>query len=211
MGAALLIVASTAAKRGTSGTTADTNDTPSLVEDAENLVTNKETNNRVIARPNDFPSRAYANAITNAYNYSFPPLMSDDRNSQPTSANNQGIVPPRRQYMEFRNSGRRPAFLDGHVELADSISLSCVLLNARSVTNLRNANSMTAEIFIEGDFPDLIAVTETWMKTDYSNSLLPYANMYDIVRRDRSNNEKGGGVLLMIKKSLGFSHQELDL
>jgi hypothetical protein len=91
-------------------------------------------------------------------------------------------------------------------------SLSCVLLNARSIANLRNANSMTAEIFIEGNFPDLIAVTETWMKSDYSNSLLPYANLYDIVRRDRStNNEKGGGVLLMIKKSLMFSHQELTL
>ena len=65
--------------------------------------------NRTIARPNDFPSRSYANAIANAYNYSFPPLMSDNQNHQVT-VNNQGNVPQRRQYMEFRNSGRRAGF-----------------------------------------------------------------------------------------------------
>ena len=70
----------------------------------------RNCNNRAIARPNDFPSRAYANAITNAYNYSFPPLMSDDQNPQTIAANNQGNVPPRRHYMEFRNSGRGQGF-----------------------------------------------------------------------------------------------------
>lgn len=50
----------------------------------------------------------------------------------------------------------------------------------------------------DGD-PDIVALTETWLRTDITNEeLLPNSNKYNIYRHDRSG-KRGGGVLIAIK------------
>ena len=56
--------------------------------------------------------------------------------------------------------------------------LSCVLLNSRSILN--KVIAFTAEIVIEGNFPDIIAITETWLTENDSDALLPYNALYDV-------------------------------
>ena len=74
-------------------------------------------------------------------------------------------------------------------------SLTFVLCNARSICNKLSELSD----FVNLSLPDIICISETWLNTAYSSSVLGLKN-YAIYRKDRLN--RGGGVLLAIKNNL---------
>ena len=75
------------------------------------------------------------------------------------------------------------------------IVLSCMMLNARSVKN------KLAELhcLIYSNQYDCVFITETWLNSDYPNSMLDPENVYQIVRTDRET-RVGGGVCALISR-----------
>jgi len=59
------------------------------------------------------------------------------------------------------------------------------------------------ELYISLENPDIIALTETWLRRDIADSEVSFDG-YILFRRDRINSTKqgGGGVLIMVKNSL---------
>jgi Reverse transcriptase (RNA-dependent DNA polymerase)/Endonuclease-reverse transcriptase len=76
--------------------------------------------------------------------------------------------------------------------------LNCFYTNARSIINKRHE----LELYVLGEQPDIIGVTETWALENIENSELNLDG-YTMLRKDRMVGDKsrGGGVLLYIKNS----------
>jgi len=58
--------------------------------------------------------------------------------------------------------------------------------------------------------PDIVAISETWLTPDISNSIFVPTNSYFCFRKDRQAGS-GGGVFLMIKKSQYISVHQVPL
>ena len=83
-----------------------------------------------------------------------------------------------------------PAYLE-------STSLSICCFNARSIVNKLNTYAfLTCNI-------DLIFVTETWLSTNFLDSMICYRD-YNVIKDDRRYS-KGGGVMLLYKNHLSVS------
>jgi hypothetical protein len=77
-------------------------------------------------------------------------------------------------------------------------SISCRLMNAQSIR--RKFNELETEIMVDGEFPDVIFITETWLSDEVPVSLFPFSDMYQVIRKDRNLN--GGGVAILLRKHL---------
>jgi len=76
--------------------------------------------------------------------------------------------------------------------------LNCCLLNARSVCNkLVELNHLLASCNI-----DILLITESWLSSAFSSSLLVDTSFYSVLRNDRSS--LGGGVCAIIRSSIDF-------
>ena len=76
--------------------------------------------------------------------------------------------------------------------------INCCLWNARSLVN----QITPFQSFVYSSALDLIALTETWLKSYiYNNELIP--TNYAIYRNDRTS--RGGGVMLAIKNNISSS------
>jgi hypothetical protein len=75
-------------------------------------------------------------------------------------------------------------------------NINLVLINARSIVN----KMQDLEVYVEMEHPDIILITETWLKEDISSNEFQLDN-YELLRKDRSQNV-GGGCLIFYKKGL---------
>ena len=76
-------------------------------------------------------------------------------------------------------------------------NLSVFFLNAQSL----KSKTISYLHMIQILQPDIIAINETWLTSGVPNSSFSDGNIYSIYRNDRGST-RGGGVLLMIKKSI---------
>ena len=74
--------------------------------------------------------------------------------------------------------------------------LKCVYFNARSIVNKIDE----LQLLLEAEHPDVIGISETWLKETILDNELN-VNDYNIYRHDRVN-KIGGGVLLLVQKSI---------
>ena len=81
--------------------------------------------------------------------------------------------------------------------------MKCFLVNARSI--LRQIDHL--RVRVKDENPDVIGITETWLHEDILDREIQIPD-YNIIRRDRKDGRKGGGVLLMVKH--GITVEELD-
>ena len=80
--------------------------------------------------------------------------------------------------------------------LTPECKLNCYLTNARSIVNkLRELHYL----MYVAKF-DIIAITETWLHDNVANGLLDPESLFNIVRKDRKADVKGGGVCALVKK-----------
>ena len=83
-----------------------------------------------------------------------------------------------------------------------------VCLNARSLT--KKFLFFHFEIIVEQNYPDFIALTETWLNDSYPDSSFPCHSNYSIFRKDRKSST-GGGVALLVKNNISCCQIETDL
>ena len=74
--------------------------------------------------------------------------------------------------------------------------LKCLLFNAQSLCN----KLCDLDYLLSSDRPDIVFITETWLTSDISNSLLDKYNEYNVYRVDRDR--RGGGVAIFCHRSL---------
>mgnify|MGYP001548984872 CR=1 FL=1 len=86
--------------------------------------------------------------------------------------------------------------------MADSIigALSCFVFNARSI--VRKVLDLYFEVILQLDWPDVIAISETWLNSEVPDSIFSACKGYSVFRRDRSPGKKGGGVAILTKTGL---------
>ena len=58
---------------------------------------------------------------------------------------------------------------------------------------------------LHGTVCDLICVCETWLNADITDGLLLNGSSYDVVRYDRCDSIRGGGVCVFVKKGRSFT------
>jgi hypothetical protein len=51
---------------------------------------------------------------------------------------------------------------------------------------------------------DVISVTETWLNDNVSNNEI-FPSGYNIIRKDRPSNKRGGGVLLALREGIQYN------
>ena len=74
-------------------------------------------------------------------------------------------------------------------------SLKTIVLNAQSIKCEDHNNEL--QCIISEQKPDIIAITETWLKPDIPNSdIIP--DYFSVYRKDRPGGERGGGVLIAV-------------
>ena len=80
-------------------------------------------------------------------------------------------------------------------------SLSCLVFNTRSLLNLDRRRKFT--VAAETSANDIIALTETWLTADISDSELFLQN-YQLYRRERNANlkSKHGGVMIGVRNNI---------
>ena len=89
-------------------------------------------------------------------------------------------------------------FACNKVNKSDFICCSCI--NARS---LKNKFSELHELLYGGsEAYDIVCITESWLNSTVSDSMLDPNNEYIIFRKDRVNKKKGGGVCVFIRRHL---------
>jgi len=76
-------------------------------------------------------------------------------------------------------------------------SITCLYFNARSLVQKMDYFRATVEAFS----PDIIGITESWASSDISDSEISLSG-YDMFRRDRPVDVRGGGVLLYVRSEL---------
>lgn len=72
-------------------------------------------------------------------------------------------------------------------------------INARSILNKLDTFE---DLLLDRD-PDIVSVTETWLSSPIHSQEIAPPN-YSVIKKDRSS--RGGGVALLIKKSIPFAH-----
>ena len=80
--------------------------------------------------------------------------------------------------------------------------LKCICFNARSIVN----KQAELELLVHDENPDLIAITETWLRADIEDNEISLGS-YSLFRKDRLN-ARGGGVLIYIRETLKPSIRE---
>ena len=85
-----------------------------------------------------------------------------------------------------------------HLDLSNYVAneLKCVYFNARSIVNKIDE----LQLLIEAEHPDVIGISETWLKDNILNNEL-IVNDYNIYKHDKLN-KIGGGVLLLVRKGI---------
>ena len=87
--------------------------------------------------------------------------------------------------------------------LDSSMFISCVSFNARSIVNkvpeLHNLLSVSS--------PGLVCITESWLNSGITDSILCDCFKYSIFRKDRISVNYGGGVCLLVNNDLFKTHQ----
>jgi len=83
-------------------------------------------------------------------------------------------------------------------------NLTVYLLNAQSLkANSKNKSKINEfRHMINILEPDIIAISETWLIDGIPNSEFADEKVYSVYRKDRTEDIRGGGALLMIKKTL---------
>jgi hypothetical protein len=81
--------------------------------------------------------------------------------------------------------------------------LKIICINCQSIINKK----LEFQCLIEKEKPDIVAGTESWLKTEhYNNEIFPPELGYSVFRNDRLKG-KGGGVFLLVKSNLLASEQ----
>lgn len=92
-----------------------------------------------------------------------------------------------------------------------NFSLKAILFNARSICN----KLTELQFLLSSEKYDAIFITETWTTDLILNSVLTQSSNYNIFRKDRSQNTKGGGVIAFIKSNITtsqvFAPHDIDL
>jgi len=83
--------------------------------------------------------------------------------------------------------------------------LNCVLVNARSICNKLVE---FRQLIYDNDY-DVIFVCESWLTSKWPNGIIDPLHIFNIVRCDR-NFRNGGGVCILIKKSLNYAEIVVD-
>src|SRR5437867_2699472 len=83
------------------------------------------------------------------------------------------------------------------------MNLKIMQWNALSLK--KHCNELRRFLATSKTTPDVICVAETFLKSSHTFSL----EGYDVIRRDRADNQKGGGVATLIRSGVKF--QNLDL
>ena len=89
--------------------------------------------------------------------------------------------------------------------------LHCLSFNAQSIRSTRKlqdgtyaSNLRSFEDLVYAEELDLILVTETWLNVNFTdNEVLP--NGYNIIRKDRLVNQRGGGVLIALRDNISYN------
>ena len=85
--------------------------------------------------------------------------------------------------------------------------IKVVSFNARSV--LSKFHDIETEVFHVMNYPEIVCISETWLKPDMPDSLLPFHSKYQIFRKDRKL-RNGGGVAIMVRNDLNCHLVEYD-
>jgi len=81
-------------------------------------------------------------------------------------------------------------------------TISSILFNSRSLLNKLDQ----LQFLLHNNIYDLLFISETWLSKNISDSLIIQNSKYNIVRADRSNqNKKGGGVCMLINYKIPFT------
>ena len=89
-----------------------------------------------------------------------------------------------------------------------TVIFSVLCLNIRSLSNLKNFSKLHGLLSSLTLAPSLIAVTETWLKPNYSESIINFPG-YSFISNPRIQTQ-GGGVGFYVKENLVYSTR-LDL
>ena len=83
--------------------------------------------------------------------------------------------------------------------------LRCYLINARSLLN------KLAELYhyLSVVKPDILLITESWLRHDISSGLLDPDSEYHVLRKDRGHN-RGGGVCAFVSRALNVVQIDID-
>jgi exonuclease III len=85
-------------------------------------------------------------------------------------------------------------------------SITCVLMNVQSLVN----KIYLLNEIIDNSKPDIIALTETWMKEDnVTDQMISGNGLYEVYRVDRDH-KIGGGVCLLVNKKYNSSQVILN-
>src|SRR5580698_878275 len=77
---------------------------------------------------------------------------------------------------------------------ANNARYKCLYFNARSLVN----KIKELELLVKSENADIIGVTETWLNTNILDSEMSMEG-YSLLRKDMSDNRRGGGVALYIR------------
>ena len=86
---------------------------------------------------------------------------------------------------------------------ANNARYKCLYFNARSLVN----KIKELELLVKSENADIIGVTETWLNTNILDSEMSMEG-YSLLRKDRSDNRRGGGVALYIRNDINFIYCE---
>ena len=89
--------------------------------------------------------------------------------------------------------------------------LHCLSFNAQSIRSTRKlqdgtcaSNLRSFQDLVYAEELDLVLVTETWLNANCTgNEILP--NGYNIIRKDRLVNQRGGGVLIALRDNISYN------
>ena len=85
-------------------------------------------------------------------------------------------------------------------------NLHCGSVNCRSISNKID----DFQGVVCGKNLDIVGVTETWLNASFYDNEILSDKRYNIYRRDRGGNRRGGGVMLVVKTDL-LSYRISDL
>lgn len=88
------------------------------------------------------------------------------------------------------------------VRIKNSINkdkLKCLYFNARSIVN----KIQELELLVKNENIDIVGITETWLNVNILDSEMNIEG-YTLLRKDRGDNRRGGGVALYIRNDISF-------
>lgn len=93
-----------------------------------------------------------------------------------------------------------------HSPETSNSNLHCGLINCRQIC--KKFDDFQGVVY--GKNLDIVGVAETWLNADFYDNEILSDKRYNIYRRDRGGNRRGGGVMLVVKTNL-FSYRRRDL